>query len=87
MCQSENEKYLYAGVTDRGPGFTEEALQHAAEKFYQGDQSRHHKEHKGIGLYIASEFARVQGGKVTVENTKEEGYGGKVTLYIRMERS
>lgn len=84
---SENEKYLYAEVTDRGPGFTKEALRHAFEKFYQGDKSRHHKDHKGIGLYIASEFAGTQGGKVTVENVGKEGYGGKVTLYIKMERS
>lgn len=85
ICESEYRKYLYAEVTDKGPGFTKEDLRRAVEKFYQGDKSRHNKEHKGIGLYIASEFARVQGGKVTVENVGEEG-GGKVTLYIRMER-
>lgn len=83
---SQRGKYLYAEVRDRGPGFTEEGLNHAAEKFYQGDKSRHQKDHKGIGLYIASEFARIQGGKVEIENAQEEGYGGKVTLYLRMER-
>lgn len=85
VWKTGKEKYLYAEVTDRGPGFTEEALRRAAWKFYQGDQSRHNREHKGIGLYIASEFARVQGGKVTVENAEEEGYGGRVTLYIRIQ--
>lgn len=82
--RAEDGTYLFAEVKDKGPGFTKEALCHAAEKFYQGDRSRHCKDHKGIGLYIASGFAVAQGGKLTVENAQEEGYGGKVTLYIRM---
>lgn len=85
VCQRGEEQYLYAEAADRGSGFTQEALRYAAEKFYQGDKSRHQKDHKGIGLYIASEFARAQGGKVAVENAGEEGYGGKVTLYICAE--
>lgn len=78
----DGKSYLAVRVTDRGPGFTEDALLHAAEQFYQGDKSRHEKRHKGLGLYTASKFAGRQGGKLILENAPEEGYGGRVSLLL-----
>lgn len=78
----DGKSYLAVRVTDRGPGFTEDALLYAAEQFYQGDKSRHEKRHKGLGLYTASRFAGRQGGKLILENASEEGYGGRVSLLL-----
>ena len=66
---------------DEGPGFSEEDLKYAAERFYRGDKSRSSKVHYGIGLHTARQFAERQGGCLVIENG-ERG-GGRVTLYIR----
>ena len=76
--------FFRASVTDEGEGFGEEELKHAAEQFYQGDKSRHSKEHRGMGLYIAGIFARQQGGELLLANSGE-GKGAKVTLVIKVE--
>lgn len=80
--REEAEKvYLAAAVMDEGPGFSEEDLKYAAERFYRGDKSRSSKVHYGIGLHTARQFAERQGGCLVIENG-ERG-GGRVTLYIR----
>lgn len=80
--REEAEKvYLAAAVMDEGPGFSEEDLKYAAERFYRGDKSRSSKVHYGIGLHTARQFAKRQGGYLLIENG-ERG-GGRVTLYIR----
>ncbi len=79
------ESYLAAGITDRGDGFTEEDLIHAASQFYQGDKSRHKKIHRGLGLYTASSFAVRQGGRLLLENSQEEDYGARVTLMLKLK--
>ena len=45
MIRAEEERqqescFLKITVTDSGPGFTEEALLHGTEQFYQADKSR-----------------------------------------------
>lgn len=82
---SEGRRYLAAKILDGGPGFTDEELARAFEQFYQGDKSRHERKHRGLGLYTASESAKRQGGKVVLENAGKEGFGGAVTLMLRME--
>lgn len=84
ICEDGGKKYLCAAVIDRGPGFSREELWHAAERFYQGDKSRHDKTHRGLGLAIASEFAKAQGGMVRFENAAEKGFGGRAELMIRI---
>lgn len=84
QTEDAGKRYLAARVTDRGKGFTEEALLHAKEQFYQGDKSRHEKGHRGLGLYTASRFAARQGGSLVLENAWEEGCGGRVSLMLRM---
>ncbi len=76
------KRYLAARVIDKGQGFTKEELLYAREQFYQGDKSRHGKNHRGLGLYTASQFARRQGGQVVLENEGLEGYGARVTLLL-----
>ena len=40
-------KFLCIAVTDSGSGFSEEALRHGTEQFYQADKSRTGKKHYG----------------------------------------
>ncbi len=82
--EHSGESYLSAGITDRGDGFTEEDLIHAASQFYQGDKSRHKKNHKGLGLFTASSFAVRQGGRLLLENSPEEDCGARVTLMLKL---
>lgn len=79
--EEEEEAYLAAKVVDEGPGFSEEDLRYAAERFYRGDKSRNSKEHYGIGLHTARQFAKNQGGYLVFANGKKGG--AEVTLYIR----
>lgn len=86
IIEEEGDRYLAVRILDGGNGFTKEELLHAAEQFYQGDKSRHEKNHRGLGLYTASRFADLQGGKLVIENASEDGYGGKVTLLLKLDK-
>lgn len=83
IIREEGQAYLLAKVADWGRGFDAKDLAHAAEQFYQGDQSRHDRTHHGIGLYTAARFAKEQGGRLMLSNSKETG-GAEVALYLRL---
>ncbi|SCC46067.1 sensor histidine kinase [Bacillus mycoides] len=68
-------------VEDSGRGFTEEEMSSATEQFYRGDKSRNSKNHHGIGLYIAKNFAKQHGGNLYLSNSKKL-CGAKVVLEI-----
>ncbi|PGZ07192.1 two-component sensor histidine kinase [Bacillus cereus] len=68
-------------VEDLGRGFTEEEMSSATEQFYRGDKSRNSKNHHGIGLYIAKNFAKQHGGNLYLSNSKKL-CGAKVVLEI-----
>ncbi|MCR5124553.1 MAG: HAMP domain-containing histidine kinase [Treponema sp.] len=53
-------------VRDNGKGFSKEALSHAFDRFFSGDES--HKTGSGIGLSIAKSIAKVLGAKIRLEN-------------------
>ncbi len=65
----------------RGGGFSNEALQHAQEQFFMGDQSRNSKLHFGMGLYTAKSIMEQHNGELILENSKSTG-GAKVILKI-----
>jgi two-component system sensor histidine kinase BaeS len=61
-------------VADRGPGIAPEDLPHVFERFYRADRSRGASAGgSGIGLTIARELARANGGDVWVELTGSSG--------------
>ncbi|EJS77585.1 sensor histidine kinase [Bacillus cereus] len=70
-------------VEDSGRGFTEEEMSSATEQFYRGDKSRNSKNHHGIGLYIAKNFAKQHGGNLYLSNSKQL-CGAKVVLELSM---
>ena len=78
--QSNND-FVEISVTDEGTGFSKEALCHAQERFYMGDQSRNSKLHFGMGLYITNSIMEQHNGQLILENSKETG-GAKVTMKL-----
>lgn len=84
VIRMQEGEYLAAAVTDQGPGFNAQELRRATERFYQGDKSRHNQTHHGLGLHTASQFARMQGGCIRLENTKE--HHAKVTMLLAVDK-
>lgn len=66
-------------VEDAGPGFSDAALAHAAERFYRDDAARTRDGRHGLGLAIAADRARAAGGSLTWENTE---HGARTTLEL-----
>lgn len=69
ICISEGKEQLEISVEDEGSGFSAEDLQSAKKLFYQGDKSRHSRKHYGMGLYLAEQFAKENGGSLTLANS------------------
>jgi two-component system, OmpR family, sensor kinase len=66
-------------VTDAGPGFPPDFLEHAFERFARADEARTEKG-AGLGLAIAAAVARAHGGEATARNLP--GGGAEVTISI-----
>lgn len=69
ICISEGNEQLEISVEDEGSGFSAEDLQSAKKLFYQGDKSRHSRKHYGMGLYLAEQFAKENGGSLALANS------------------
>jgi two-component system OmpR family sensor kinase len=69
-------------VSDQGPGFPDEFLPHAFERFAQADQSRHERG-TGLGLAIVAAIVEAHGGTVTAAN--QPGGGAIVRVSIPAE--
>lgn len=82
--ERDGNSFLLAGVSDYGQGFSKEDLLHGTERFYRGDKSRHGREHQGLGLFIASNIVKAQGGSLVLKNSEETG-GGQTQLWILTE--
>lgn len=82
--ENEEGRYLVATVRDYGAGFTAKDLQYADEAFYIGDESRHLRNHQGLGLAIAKAVMCAQGGMLCYANATE-GAGATVSLRFKLE--
>lgn len=71
-------KYLKLQVVDTGIGISDEDKAHIFERFYQGDRSRHEKNHYGLGLSIAYEIIQLHNGQFSLLDTP----GGGCTFEI-----
>jgi signal transduction histidine kinase len=72
---------LIVGVSDQGPGFPEEFLPRAFERFARPDSSRARADGgAGLGLAIVSAIARAHGGRAQAAN--QPGGGAQVTLTL-----
>lgn len=75
-----DEGYVVISVSDNGPGIPHEDQSRIFERFYQVEKSGVQQTGSGIGLHIASEMARMLGGKLDVEST--EGTGTAFYLHL-----
>ncbi len=70
-----------ARVSDTGPGISPENLPHIFDRFYRSEDARSRETGgAGLGLAIARDLARAQGGDLTAENA--QGRGAVFRLYV-----
>jgi two-component system phosphate regulon sensor histidine kinase PhoR len=62
-------------VRDRGPGLSDDDLEHLFERFYRGDPARARSQRggSGLGLAIVQQIAHTHGGRVQAANHPEGG--------------
>ncbi len=62
-------------VRDRGPGLSDEDLEHMFERFYRGDPSRVRSQRSGsgLGLAIVQQIAVTHGGRIQASNHPQGG--------------
>ena len=65
-----NNQGFFLSVTNKGNKIPEEHLKNLFEPYYQGAEGS--RKGLGLGLYIASEIAKVHGGKIEVSSTDDE---------------
>ena len=69
----KDENNVKISVTDEGPGFSDEALRHAGELFWQDDKSRTNGRHHGLGIASVKQIASGLGGEVSLKNADNGG--------------
>ena len=68
-------------IDDRGPGISPELIEQVFQPFYRVEGSRHRSSGgSGLGLYIARDLLRRQGGDVTLVNRPSGGLRAEVVL-------
>lgn len=72
VALDDDEAALRIHVMDRGPGFSQQALAHATERFWRGDTSRS-RGGTGLGLSIATVLVEANGGSLALANSDRGG--------------
>jgi len=77
--------WCQVSVRDRGPGLSEQDLEHLFERFYRGDPSRVRSQRSGsgLGLSIVQQIAVTHGGRVQASNHPEGGAQLDLILPLR----
>jgi two-component system OmpR family sensor kinase len=79
----QNADYAILSITDSGPGFPEDFIPIAFERFTRADSSRNREGGgSGLGLSLVKSIVDTNGGFVTIEN-RETG-GAKVEVHFRL---
>ncbi len=76
---SKKADNLVFRFVDHGKGMTESVLQHAFDKFYQGDLN-HKSVGNGIGLPVAKKICELHGGEIRILHTEGGGVTAEVML-------
>ncbi|MDP6189759.1 MAG: ATP-binding protein, partial [Gammaproteobacteria bacterium] len=71
---TRSKEWLCINIADDGPGVPEAALTHIFEPFFRADESRNQQAGGyGIGMAIAEQAIRSQGGTISARNRSEGG--------------
>ena len=84
LCAQMLEGFCRIDVTDTGPGIPEEEQGEIFNRFYRG-AGTHAAEGLGLGLYLAREILRLQGGYIKVSSAP--GKGSTFSLYLPREEN
>ena len=77
-----------ARVSDTGPGISPESLSHIFDRFYRSEDARSREVGgTGLGLTIARDLARAQGGDLTVENAQGRGQSSGAVFRLSLPSS
>lgn len=83
----EYPMFVRIRVLDHGPGVTEDEIPHLFDRFYRSPRF-HEKEGVGLGLYLAREIIRKEGGYIKVApkpdvSSEEPGPGAEFSIFLR----
>ncbi len=79
----QEQKQLVFGVKDEGPGIAVSEREAIFYKFYRvGNEETRQKQGSGLGLFIAAEFAQLQGAQITCKENTPRGTIFEVTLTL-----
>lgn len=65
-------------LQDDGPGFSDEGLEHATDRFWRHDAARAPGSGSGLGLAISDSIVRASGGTLILQNA--DGHGARVIV-------
>jgi two-component system sensor histidine kinase BaeS len=71
---------LWIGVSDTGPGISQEDQERIFAPFYRRQPGRRFQQGMGLGLGIARDLVAAHGGRLEVESTP--GLGSQFTIYL-----
>jgi signal transduction histidine kinase len=81
LIVAQGDGRLTFTVTDRGPGFTPSALQHAFDRFFRDENPRRKAGSAlGLGLALVRRIARAHAGEAFADN--REGGGAQVGFWV-----
>jgi two-component system sensor histidine kinase CpxA len=83
IVSGDSERRVLLSVRDRGPGVPEEHLKDIFQPFFRMNRSEKTGEGNGLGLAIACEAVRLNGGGITASNLSPSGLSIEVNLPLR----
>ena len=78
---ASHSNYIVVTIKDYGCGMDEETINHAFDKFYQGDKS-HSREGNGLGLSLVKRILDICLGEIKIESKLNEGTTITINLPI-----
>jgi two-component system sensor histidine kinase CpxA len=82
IVSGDSGRRALLSVRDRGPGVPEEHLKNIFQPFFRLDRSQGASESNGLGLAIAFEAVRLNGGTITASNVSPSGLNVEVSLHL-----
>ncbi len=80
VSAGSTDEEVWMKVSDTGPGVPFEEQDKIFTPFYRGQQRRRFPQGMGLGLSIARDLVKVQGGRLELESTP--GQGSQFTIYL-----